>query len=133
MTTARATVDAAMTEAAWQTQITDYADKRGWWWRHVPDSRRVNAHWPDLELMRVVNDRGAPLPWVFINKLISNMGNDACLLRDRIQFAFIEVKRQDGKPTPGQETMIALLDLLPDVWALVARPSDWPEVERRLR
>ena len=129
MTTARETIDAAMTEAEWQAQITGWAEKRGWWWRHVPDSRRVNAHWPDLELVRVKDGNGRPLPWQFVTDLIRDV--DASLFD--VQFAFIEVKRQSGKPTPGQETMIALLDLLPGVWAMVARPSDWPEVEQRLR
>ena len=129
--TAREVMNAAMSEADWQTQITGWAEKRGWWCRHVPDSRRVNAHWPDLELVRVVDDKGGPLPWRFVSA--QNMETDTPLFEGHVQFGFIEVKRERGKATLGQETMIALLDLLPGVWAMVARPSDWPEVERRLR
>lgn len=46
----RAILDRAISEEAFQRQITDLATICGWLWHHVPDSRRSNPGYPDLVL-----------------------------------------------------------------------------------
>ncbi len=41
-----------MSEQDFQRAVTDLANLAGWAWWHTPDSRRVNAGWPDLVLVR---------------------------------------------------------------------------------
>lgn len=41
-----------MTEADFQRQVTDLADRLGWDWWRTPDSRRTNPGFPDLVLAR---------------------------------------------------------------------------------
>src|SRR3989304_3877567 len=127
MKTARQILDESLSEADWQAQIIRYAEAHNWHWRHVPDSRRVNADWPDLELVRVITVAG-PLPWHIVTGILDAPDTHA-LERIRIQLGFIECKRQGAKPTDGQRRMIALLSMLPGCWAMVAQPSDWPELE----
>jgi hypothetical protein len=41
-----------MSEADFQRQVTDLADRMGWQWWHAPDSRWIHPGWPDLVLLR---------------------------------------------------------------------------------
>ena len=52
MTDARVVLDGAMTEAEWQRQIVEYAELHGWLCYHTHDSRRSQAGYPDLTLVR---------------------------------------------------------------------------------
>lgn len=49
---ARAVLDRAMSEEQLQDQVTELADRMGWNWYHVHDSRRDRRGWPDLVLCR---------------------------------------------------------------------------------
>lgn len=51
MTSARAALDQAMTEAELQDAICEMATRLGWRWNHTPDSRRSNPGLPDLILI----------------------------------------------------------------------------------
>lgn len=52
MTTARAVLDRAVSEAAWQAVIVKYAQLHGWVVWHDNDSLRNDAGFPDLVLVR---------------------------------------------------------------------------------
>lgn len=41
-----------MTEKEFQNQVVELASLRGWRWYHTHDSRRSNAGFPDLTLVR---------------------------------------------------------------------------------
>lgn len=76
-------------EADFQKAITDLATRCGWRWWHITDSRRVNAGWPDLVLMR----------------------DNVCLFR--------ELKTGTGRLRPEQVSTLRALDscgLDADVW-----------------
>ena len=45
-------VSGLVTEASWQAQVVAAADLFGWYVYHNPDSRRSNAGFPDLVLIR---------------------------------------------------------------------------------
>jgi hypothetical protein len=49
---ARAVLDAQTSERDLQNAVTRLAELHGWAWFHVHDSRRSNAGWPDLVLIR---------------------------------------------------------------------------------
>lgn len=68
-----------ISEAAWQSRVTDYCDLLGLWWHHTPDSRRSNAGLPDL--------------------LIVGTGG----------FMFAELKSEKGKVRPEQHRVIERL------------------------
>lgn len=77
--TARAILDRSISEAEWQRTVVEYAERRGWLTFHDHDSRRDNAGFPDLVLVR----------------------------RGRVVFA--ELKRQRGTMRREQETWLAAL------------------------
>jgi hypothetical protein len=52
VTTARRTLNLAMSEQEWQRTVTELATTLGWHWYHVHDSRRSPAGFPDLVLTR---------------------------------------------------------------------------------
>ena len=52
MTTARETLDRAVTEREWQDQVLDYAKLRSWLCYHTYDSRRSAPGFLDLVLVR---------------------------------------------------------------------------------
>jgi hypothetical protein len=87
-----------VTEATWQAQVVDLAELFGWFVYHNPDSRRSNAGFPDLVLIRP--------PRVL----------------------FIELKRETGRLSPTQREVIDALEACPGVEVHVARPSDWERV-----
>ena len=102
-----------ITEAQFQSQITQYAELRGWEWLHVragrtehgwrvPVSGTMAAGWPDL-----------------------------VLIRGR-RIIFLEVKRQDGKVTADQSRVLLALNVATE-GAWVVRPSDWDFIERELQ
>jgi Holliday junction resolvase len=103
-----------ISEAQFQSQITQYAELRGWEWLHVragrtehgwrvPVSGTMAAGWPDLVLVR---------------------GS---------RVLFLEVKRQDGKVTYDQQRVLDVLTLLyGNFKARAVRPSDWDFIEREL-
>ena len=91
-------VSGLVTEASWQAQVIEAADLFGWYIYHNPASRRSNAGFPDLVLIRP--------PRVL----------------------FLELKRQTGRLSPIQREVIDQLDAGPGVEVQVARPSDWEQV-----
>ena len=76
---ARAVLDRAMSEDQLQDQVTELADRMGWNWYHVHDSRRCRAGWPDLALWRPP------------------------------QFLLVELKREGGRLSPVQRQTIEQL------------------------
>jgi Holliday junction resolvase len=103
MTTARQVLDAAISEADFMAQIVDAATKTGWAVFHVYDSRRSAAGFPDLVLVR-----GATL-------------------------IFLECKSAKGRVTPAQQRYIDQLKQVRYVYADIARPEDWTDIEATLR
>ncbi len=91
-------VSGLVTEASWQATVVEAADLFGWYCYHNPDSRRSNAGFPDLVLIRP--------PRVM----------------------FLELKRETGRLSPTQRDIVAALENCPGVEVHVARPSDWEQV-----
>ena len=103
-----ATIRVPLTEAQFQKQVTDLAERLGWSWLHIermgdvsgrwrtPVSGPLGTGWPDLVLIR----------------------------RDKLIFA--ELKAQKGQLTPPQRTvMMELVKVAPYyVW----RPSDFNSI-----
>ena len=85
-----------VTEAQWQNTVVEAAKLFGWWVFHDHDSRRNQAGFPDLVLIRP--------PRVM----------------------FLELKRETGKVSKAQKGVLDMLDECPGVEADVARPSNWP-------
>jgi hypothetical protein len=84
-----------VTEKQWQNTVVELAEWLGWWVFHDHDSRRNQAGFPDL-----------------------------CLVRPP-RVAFVELKRESGRLTPTQTEVLGLLEACPGVETMVARPSDW--------
>jgi len=84
-----------VTEAQWQNTVVEAAQLLGWWVFHDHDSRKNQAGFPDLVLIRP--------PRVM----------------------FLELKRETGKLTTAQGEVLGLLEDCPGVEAEVARPSNW--------
>lgn len=93
----------SITEADWQRTVAGVAELHGWWWYHNPDSRRSNAGWPDLALLRPP------------------------------RLLFVELKREVGRVSKTQAWMMTMLSLVPGVECYVWRPSDEPTVKEILR
>ena len=85
-----------VSEAQWQQTVIEAAELFGWWVFHDHDSRRNQAGFPDLVLIRP--------PRVM----------------------FLELKRETGKVSKAQKGVLDMLDECPGVEADVARPSNWP-------
>ena len=100
--TARETLDNAMSEADWQTQIVNAARQAGWLTWHAYDSRRSYPGFPDLIMVR------GPM-------LIA-----------------LELKTEAGKVTVQQQEWIDALQKVRIVSADIARPHHWPDIERAL-
>jgi hypothetical protein len=96
---ARAVLDREMSERAFQDAILDLAALYGWRAYHTHDSRRSQAGFPDLVLVR----------------------------GQRVVFA--ELKREGKKPTAEQQRWLDALAATGAVEAYLWRPSDWPEIE----
>lgn len=92
------------TEADFMQRVRDLARACGWVSYHTlgAGARGMEPGWPDLVLVRPP------------------------------RIIFRELKRQNGKLSPAQETVLADLErcaLDVGVW----RPADWPEIERTLK
>ena len=84
-----------VTEQQWQNTVVEAAQLLGWWVFHDHDSRKNQAGFPDLVLIRP--------PRVM----------------------FLELKRETGKLTTAQGEVLGLLEDCPGVEVEVARPSNW--------
>ena len=90
-------------EKDFQQTLIAYAQLAGWTIYHTYDSRRSEAGFPDLTMVRG-------------NRLI-----------------FAELKSHKGKLTKEQEAWLKQLSEVPSVEAYLWRPLDWPEIEKVLR
>jgi len=100
---ARAILDAAMSETAFQAQITDLCDTLRLPWFHDEDARRDNAGLPDLII---------PAPPVL---------------------HIWELKTMRGRLRREQEVWGAYLARCREIDYRVLRPADWPLIEVALR
>jgi len=107
----RSRLDARMSEADWQRQVTEYAHLRGWLYCHFRPAQ-TSKGW-----RTAVAGDGAGWP-------------DLCLVRGRLVIA--ELKSETGKLSSVQRDWIAALELA-KAEVYVWRPSDWPQVEAVLR
>jgi hypothetical protein len=90
-------------ERDFQATLIAYAQLAGWTIYHTYDSRRSEAGFPDLTMVRGV------------------------------RLIFAELKSHKGNLTPEQASWLQQLSGVPSVEAYVWRPLDWPEIERVLR
>lgn len=92
------------TEADWQKRITDYAELRGWFWAHIPNSRygAGDPGFPDLVLTR----RGVLL--------------------------FAELKMPGGRLTYQQVRWHQMLQHATGQLVHIWRPRDWPAIQEVL-
>jgi hypothetical protein len=104
MSGARAVIDRATSEAAWQRIVEECATACGWLFFHDADSRRNNAGYPDL----------------------------TCVHPARGEIAFIELKTERGRLRPEQVVWRDALILSGARWYLW-RPSMFAEVEAVLK
>ena len=104
MPSAREVVDAAQSEAKFQAQIVELAERLGWRTYHTYDSRRSARGFPDLVLVR---------------------GPTAL---------FLEVKKEKAKPpSPEQEAWIAALKQVRYVFADFVYPRHWDGLKDTLQ
>jgi len=97
-------------EARLQHRIITVARLHGWRFvYHTHDSRRSQPGFPDLILLRY------------------GPGFGEC------RGMAIEVKTERGKVSPTQEAWLEAFALVPGFQSFVARPSNFVELERRLR
>lgn len=93
-----------LSEKAWQQLVIDCARVHGWWVHHHYDSRRSEAGWPDL-----------------------------VLLRDG-EAIFVELKREDGKVAAAQAFVLDLLESAgceAHVWRPSDEPAAFARLARR--
>lgn len=107
MTTARVTMLNAVTERDWQGFVVSYAALKGWQHFHDLDSRRNNAGFPDLVLVR-----------------------DG-------RVVFVELKKEDGRVTTAQQRWLDELGKVAAssggaVETYCWRPSDEDQVRKVL-
>ena len=89
-----------VTEEHLREDIREAAQRLGWTFHFTYDSRRSPEDWPVCSLVKMQND-----------------GTARALV--------LELKTEEGKVTPGQAAMVALLSLVPGITARVIRPHDW--------
>lgn len=92
-----------VTEKAWQATILEAAQVLGYLCFHAYDSRRSEPGFPDL----------------------------LCVRDGRV--VVIECKTETGRVTPAQATWLALLATVPGINVMIARPSQWDDVESVLK
>lgn len=100
---ARAMLDTAVSEAAFQAAVIDMAKLYGWHVAVTWDSRHSPFGEPDLRLMRPP------------------------------RYVLLELKKQDGQPTEHQYFYLEAASRCPGIEAWLVKPSDWEEIERFLR
>lgn len=103
MTEAKAMMQAAITESELQGFVTTLARLHGWLAYHTHDSRRSEAGFPDLTMVR---------------------GN-------RIIFA--ELKSEKGRVTPAQQKWLDAISASSGAESYVWRPSDLDTIDDVLR
>ncbi len=91
-----------MKEREFQAQVVELARAQNWIVYHTADSRRSNPGWPDLVLVR------GPIM--------------LCL----------ELKTAKGRISASQMAWIEALKKVRIVHADIARPANWPDIERAL-
>lgn len=92
-------------ERDFQSRVIDAARLRGYIVYSIPDSRRATlAGWPDLTLIRKSDRR----------------------------LVFAELKREKGRVSESQATVLDTLRALETVEVYVWRPSEWAEILRIL-
>jgi VRR-NUC domain len=92
-----------ITEKAFQHSVLELAQLTGWLTYHTFDSRRSQPGFPDLVMVK-----------------------DSRLL-------FVELKREEGKPSPEQTKWLETLARVEKVSSHLWKPSDWPRLERMLK
>jgi hypothetical protein len=97
---ARTAIDASMSEAEWQAQVIECAERHGWWVYHNPDSRRSTPGYPDL----------------------------CCVHPVRGVVIFAELKAEGGKLSYEQERWRDALVLSGQRW-FCWKPRHWPTVQ----
>ena len=97
---------AAMSEAEFYEQVRVLAQLKGWYIYHPYDSRNSYSGWPDVVLLR-------------------ERAGLTCMV-------VAELKREKGKTTLPQETVLALLACVPGVETHVWRPSDFEQIVKIL-
>lgn len=105
----------AISEKDYQEQITDLATMYGWQWRHFKDSRKEVKRGGRSFFVGDADAAGWP---------------DLVLVRPP-EFIVIEVKKELGVVSPEQEEWLGLIRSC-DIEAIVARPSNFDEVQARL-
>lgn len=83
-----------ISEEAFQEAVVQQAELKGWWWWHDNFSRRNKPGLPDLILVRPP------------------------------RLLFVELKKQNGRVSPAQKAVLAMLEQCPGVETYVWRPSD---------
>jgi hypothetical protein len=103
-----------VTEADYQSRVTDYAERRKWAWVHfrpgrtakgwrTPVSGPIGEGWPDLILVRPP------------------------------RLVILELKSARGRPSAAQKAVLALLGQVPGIEVMLAGPADWDRVMELLR
>src|SRR5688500_15836495 len=101
--TARAVLDAVISEKQFQAQIVALARLNGWRVYHPYDSRRSTAGWPDLALARLCpSQRGVTT-----------------------ELVFLECKVEAGRLTEAQRDWLFVLGAVPGIVAKVVSQSVW--------
>ena len=95
-------VGAPVSEKQFQAQVLQLAKLSGWLTYHTHDSRRSQAGFPDLVLVR---------PPAIL---------------------FAELKSETGRVRPEQAAWLEALGGCRTVGARLWRPGDWPEIEETL-
>ena len=97
-----------MTEKEFQAQVVQAAKLLGWLVYHTYDSRRSQAGFPDLVMIKEID-----------------ASNSVCLIA--------ELKSERGKLTVEQKEWLNLLSKTKGLFVFVWKPSNWPEIEAALR
>lgn len=113
----------AVTEAAFQRAVIEYAQRCGWDVRHIHDSRR-----------QVVRKDGSKF---YIGDALAAGLPDLFMWRG-VKLTLAELKTDKGKLRPAQVAVIDALQKVADasggaLRVAVWRPRDWPEIEGALR
>jgi len=89
-------------EKDFQDTVVEYAHLCGWMTYHTHDSRRSDAGFPDLTMVRGT------------------------------RLIFAELKSQKGTIRPAQEAWLQRLQGVPAVEVYLWRPTDWDDIEKVL-